>query len=237
MPLTRPISVEIGNLLDYKMTLLRENIETTPVKDFPCVTLPWDEATFTSLTSTDPEVPYNTFTWHVLGGENGLFITTTMGNLQYKVALVLSDSGLVEHYAIIDGVMVDTYSKEENELASLAAIEPVLMAISFLHTKKGASLENAAPLSRQVRRANNRKGYPAYEYKVLNVPSISKVVSHARESVKTGTRMHLVRGHWADHREHGICNNPNARDIYWIPPHTRGDKSIGVLDKDYALVA
>lgn len=232
----RPISLEIGEVLDYRMMLLKDEVGTDPTKDFPCVRLPWDEAVLTSRTSTyPPEVPSGTLEWHIVGGDDTLFIDTKVGHTRFQTLLHLNSDGLVTHYQLLNKIALPTAPTENVEHAHLTALEPALMAIAFLHTKHGAALEPARPQSRQVRRQMKRKGLPEYTYKVLKVPSVSKVVRKYTEGIRRGVRLHIVRGHWADHRKHGICNNPNARGIYWKPPHVRGDKELGIVDKDYTL--
>jgi hypothetical protein len=49
----------------------------------------------------------------------------------------------------------------------------------------------------------------------------------------SANRFHVVRGHFADHRTHGLFGDPARRGMYWVPGHARGDKSLGTINKEY----
>jgi len=226
----RPISLEVGSIVDYAY-LLDEMPQ--PDEHFPCISLPFEGmVTFTSNTSKSVG---GRVSWQMqqLGGY--LYIrhdAHLSPNMNFSIKIEVDETGRM-------GGFITSRQVHPDEKTSLnlqcTMIAPALMAIAFLHTKKGVQVTDARPLSRQVRRQMQRKKLPAYTYKVLTVPSVARAVERHNELKSLGIRAHLVRGHWADYRETGICNNPNARGIYWKAPHIRGDKNLGIVDKDYAV--
>ena len=227
-----PVSVEIGEIADYA-SLLQEGGQPLDDSMYPCLTLPWDEVTFTCENSTwAPELRYLTYRLSNLEDNGFNVVLELMGEPFHSVDVTLDDTG-----GMIDGTVYPILPERDDLDRSCRRLSVVIafMAIAFLHTKQGANLEDAPPLSRQVRRNNERKGVPTYERKILTVPSIRNVVSRYRSAAARGVRLHIVRGHWADYRENGLCGNPNNRGIFWKPPHVRGDKELGEVSKDYHL--
>jgi len=229
----RPISVDISEVVDYMAVLQDSGIDASDETLYPCVSLPWDTAV---LTCNNSEIqPLLRHHQWILVRENDHTFTMTLvrsGNAGHLVRVHLNSTGGFDH---CDHFPIVPIHDDLDICARYTTVIMAFMALAFLHTRQGATLEPTSGPSRQVRRANRRKGMPEYTYKVLSVPSIRKVVGKYREATRHGVRLHIVRGHWADHRQHGICNNPNARGIYWVPPHVRGDRELGTVEKDYAL--
>lgn len=105
-----------------------------------------------------------------------------------------------------------------------------LMAISFMHVK-GARIDVPDHPSRQARRAWERS---KQQIKVLKLEPLDRVVREWRQSGEQGRRVHLVRGHFKDFRNGpGVGGNPNARGVYWTPPHVKGNPERGIVAKQY----
>lgn len=227
----RTISLEIGSVCDY-VDLLKGQ-EITPENYFPCVRSPFGGSVrFTSLTAHGLQ---GALSWdvHQFGDMLGIEITNhRLGGAYCQIAFQLDETGAVMGVRYPDGIQ----PSERDHAGRCQMSTPVLMAISTLHARSMATVEPApCPYPRAERRARARKKLPEYTYRVLKVPSITRTVQQARSYAAAGVRAHIVRGHYADYRDKGVFGNPNARGIYWKDAHVRGDRALGVVDKDYQI--
>ena len=115
----------------------------------------------------------------------------------------------------------------------LLAVLPALAAISFMHCKNVALIDE--PLSRQQRRMKERKG--GIHYKVLDIEPFKKQV---RSEMRPGESqlqraLHICRGNFATYTEDKPLFG-KLTGTYWRPMHVKGNKSRGEIVKDYDIV-
>lgn len=127
-------------------------------------------------------------------------------------------------------------------------INPVLMAISFMHVKNASMIRQApaAPLTKNQRK-KFKKNPPTSRYYVLKIDAIESVRGgNGNSGGGTGhggggggggggePSLHIVRGHFADYsRGAGLFGKYKGR--YWVSAHLRGNPEIGVTEKDYTV--
>ena len=139
---------------------------------------------------------------------------------------------------------VRAYSAEEaEELVMKALATGALISIFACHLMhcRNVETEDVDPrrsMSRQMIRAQERKGLPFEYYKRLVVRPISKS-RKTRKDVESGPkkRMHLCRGHFVEYGpKYGkglLFGRIEGR--FFIPPHVRGAAEVGLVEKEYVL--
>lgn len=124
-------------------------------------------------------------------------------------------------------------------------INPVLMAISFMHVKN-ASIIRQAPVvpTTKNQRKKYKKNPPTSRYYVLKIDAIESAkggaagggIGHGHGGGGGGGEpsLHIVRGHFADYSAGaGLFGKYKGR--YWVSSHLRGNPEIGVTEKDYDI--
>lgn len=124
-------------------------------------------------------------------------------------------------------------------------VNPVLMAISFMHVKNASMIRQApaAPMTKNQRR-KYKKNPPTSRYYVLKIDAIESM-SGASKGGGGGhgggggggggePSLHIVRGHFADYSKGaGLFGKYKGR--YWVSAHLRGNPEVGVTEKDYTI--
>lgn len=230
------VIIDAQSVFDYAS--LSEKIRWRDVLALPSVKPPWKQFSLCALVGGNPEI------WSCLDqgthiglqrmGKHGP-ISTAMFHLQENGAILDGN---------FDGVDILGMEREINKLpfatgSRLSADKDdvaeecmhALQAIAFFHVK-GARIEDAKPYALGIQSGSSRR--ILYDHKVLVVDQIENALRQHRNALAGGARLHLVRGHFKDYREKGVGGNLGARGIYWWQPHIRGDKSLGMVDKEYA---
>jgi len=89
----------------------------------------------------------------------------------------------------------------------------------------------------KLRKKRERKGFfPGLEYKRIVIGKKQRKRWESQTG-KSSQKFHLVRGHFADYRERGLFGKQDMRGVFWIPGHARGDKALGVINKEYHVSA
>jgi hypothetical protein len=113
---------------------------------------------------------------------------------------------------------------------------PIMFAISLMHCKNVELVDK--PVSRQIRRRNERKGVPTITYKTLVIEPFKKQVrNEARQTGESELKraLHICRGHFATYSEERPLFGKYT-GTFWKPMHVRGSKAIGQVIKDYKVI-
>lgn len=156
-------------------------------------------------------------------------------------ALAKDDNG--EHIYCVNSV--------EPRIANLLQpllINPVFMAISFMHVKN-ASMIRQAPVTPMTRNQKKKakKNPPTSRYYVLKIDAIENARGGGAGGGGGGggghggggggggeSSLHIVRGHFADYSNgKGLFGKYKGR--YWVSAHLRGNPEVGVTEKDYDI--
>lgn len=127
-------------------------------------------------------------------------------------------------------------------------LNPVFMAISFMHVKNASMLKQApvVPTTKHAKR-KAKKNPPTSRYYVLKIDAIENARGGSGGhsggggggggggGVSNGeTSLHIVRGHFADYSAgRGLFGKYKGR--YWVSAHLRGNPEVGVTEKDYDI--
>jgi len=109
-------------------------------------------------------------------------------------------------------------------------------ALMLLNTKNITTIDNPPPARLNKKRVKNGK-QPLFTYKTLRLQLPAKKRrkgSGPAMATNNTTRLHLCRGHFKTYTEDKpLLGKFTGR--YWWQPHARGDKSQGVVMKDYEV--
>lgn len=108
----------------------------------------------------------------------------------------------------------------------------LLFALALLHCKNVTT--NAAPGSRQRKRAAAREGNPLVEYRTLVVDQMRRAMSGHGTGGGWENRFHICRGHFKSYDERPLFGRVKGR--FWWPAHTRGNAERGMILKQYEEV-
>lgn len=119
--------------------------------------------------------------------------------------------------------------------------DTVLMTITFMHSKNVELIEQIPP-PKLSKKAEKRYGQALTRYSVIKVNPM-RTLKRATgdediEVVKSQSNrpMSIVRGHFKDFRD-GKGLFGKYKDIYWWDQHIVGDPEVGVIKKDYKVLA
>jgi len=126
-----------------------------------------------------------------------------------------------------------SFAKSEYSHQTLWAVNAFLM---LLNTKNIATMDNPPPAKLNKKRIKNGK-QPLFTYKTLRLQLPAKKRkkgSGPATATDNTTRLHLCRGHFKTYtKDNPLFGSLTGR--YWWQPHARGDKSQGVVMKDYEV--
>ena len=232
---SRPVILDVQVAADYIATLGHVPFD---VKSLPSIRPPWECAL---LSCVDRIMPLSWLVWEVDNNEVriaafGHFNSYSRGTLA-NARVVLDETGRPQYMMAEWQKRPEWASSDRWDYAGSLFTIP-LEALAMCHVK-WAEITDAVPLRRPGGSLSLRPGKhkkPTYSYHTLKIDAVERFVNNVRTASKrTGSRVHLVRGHYKDFREKGVAGNPKARGIYWTPAHIRGDKSQGMVAKDYTL--
>jgi hypothetical protein len=121
---------------------------------------------------------------------------------------------------------------------------PMMMRLVALMTCAFANCRNVESVPRTYvplhRKARRRGDYAGRRYYVLGIHPVTaaRVDPATRKGSGDGPGVshHICRGHFADYR-HGPGLFGRYPGRFWIPQHARGRRSLGEVEKDYAIHA
>lgn len=236
---TNSVVIDGQAIADYYLHMVEDGQKFSPWK-LPCLRSPWDDYVICASIDGRPALFYCARTSIADGGESlGIQMHGKSGPMFTFILDILPDGSMNPDKRIFGWDEGTARSMPASStLADLALVMPALLAISFFHVK-GSKLIEIDPQHAQVQlnntfRSKKSRPLPLYSHHVLVVDPIDRVLRQIEHSRSSGVRLHLVRGHFKDCREHGIAGNQNAKGIYWWQPHVRGDKKLGMVDKEYA---
>lgn len=117
----------------------------------------------------------------------------------------------------------------------------VLMAISLMHSKNVELVEQIPP-AKLSKKAEKKYGQPLTRYCVIKVNPMRTLKRSTGETdievskSQSNRPMTIVRGHFKDFRD-GKGLFGKYKDIYWWDQHVIGDPELGVIEKDYKVLA
>lgn len=127
--------------------------------------------------------------------------------------------------------MIKDFGERESVDFLINYIQPFFLAISFLHCKNVEQVERNLDIPRKERRP---KDY-FEKYHILKIEPMRKILASEGKSESTGLRnaLHICRGHFKDYRDSGLFGRHPG--IYWWDSQVRGDRRVGIVNKDYEV--
>jgi hypothetical protein len=116
------------------------------------------------------------------------------------------------------------------------AIFPACLTLSFFHCTN-VSVREEAPPARLSKAHERRHGRPLLRYKTLDIHPMQRVLRQEGGSARVGLprALHICRGHFKQFRQKGLFGKHFG--LYWWEMHLRGQRSAGLVSKDYAVHA
>jgi hypothetical protein len=108
------------------------------------------------------------------------------------------------------------------------------VALTFLNCKNVIAETHPFPESKK-RKQTIHESDVVYKKLVVLVPRQRKPGGGSKGDPENNIRLHVCRGHFADHRERGLFGKEHLRGIYWVPMHVKGSKEVGEVVKQYEL--
>lgn len=145
--------------------------------------------------------------------------------------------------AIPVGMLAELKEEEPSTFLAVSkvfgfSVRVVFFANCFTHCKNVEVIDNPPPPKLSAAQ-EKRYGIPKLTYKTLNIVPMQQVL-HLEGGMSKGNSLakalHICRGHFADYRE-GAGLFGRYHGLVWRDMHVRGDKSAGVVQKDYAVNA
>jgi hypothetical protein len=138
-----------------------------------------------------------------------------------------------EHFLTGERAKEFKESLEGSFVNTMALLSATLM---LLNTKNIVAIDNPPPAKLNKKRIKNGK-QPMFTYKTLRLQLPAqkrKKGSGPASATDNTTRLHLCRGHFKNYTvENPLFGRLTGR--YWWQPHARGDKTKGVVMKDYKV--
>jgi len=105
--------------------------------------------------------------------------------------------------------------------------------LSFMACKN-VSVDDVLPPEKLQRRRRKKNKPPLVSYHILKLKNIGKSYCAGENTGQWSNRVHLCRGHVREYtQDRPLFGKFTGR--FWIHPHVRGKRSLGVVQKDYAL--
>lgn len=124
---------------------------------------------------------------------------------------------------------------EGNIIGKDYAIGILFYILNFLHCKNVTLIPHL--LDKKLIKARQRRNKPYFEKTyTLAIEPMRKILNEEGEAQKKGIQhaFHICRGHFRTYEESKKLFGKYA-GTFWIPAHTKGDPTIGKINKDYEL--
>jgi hypothetical protein len=109
----------------------------------------------------------------------------------------------------------------------------VMQALSILNCKNITTIDNPPPAKLNKKRLKKRK-QELFSYKTLIIRPTGNKQGIQQAQGLWNNRVHICRGHFKTYtEERPLFGRLTGR--YWWQPHARGDKDVGVIQKDYKV--
>ena len=113
---------------------------------------------------------------------------------------------------------------------------PALLALSFMHCKN-SSLKTTYPNKKLSKKYRKRFSRELVRYHTLEIDPIRKLIDRYRNGSQGELKraLHICRGHFKTFSEEAKLFGRHT-GTYWWAPQIRGEKSVGVVVKDYRVL-
>lgn len=218
--------------IGFKLTT--RQIKKDTVYSFLGRSFSWDDRAFVEAVDDGAEWGSSAQLWLMFPsgsvlktGSIGLFYRED-GSLVDGIGFSYPAPGVAPPHITPDKYMLETF---------LPLYWPVQFAISLMHAKNVELVDK--PIPRHVRRRAARRGEPVIQYKTLVIEPFKKQVRN--EAAASGESeihraLHICRGHFATYTEDAPLFGKYT-GTYWRPMHVRGRADVGIVHKDYKIVA
>lgn len=112
---------------------------------------------------------------------------------------------------------------------------PVLLAISFLHSKN-IKIRAEAPSEKLSRKYEKKHGRRLVRYHVLDIVPMRRILEQYGSNSRSGLRraLHICRSHFKTFTADAPLLGRHT-GVYWWDSQVRGSRSVGVVIKDYRV--
>jgi hypothetical protein len=138
-------------------------------------------------------------------------------------------------FGVADEINLNEPKSLERKKASILVLwKYVDVALTFLSCKNVVAETQRFPESKK-RKHTIHDTDVVYKKLVVLLPGQRQSGNGNKADPQNNVRLHVCRGHFADHRERGLFGKEHLRGIYWVPMHVKGSKEVGEVVKHYEL--
>ena len=138
----------------------------------------------------------------------------------------LSYTKPLQHWALKNAADNPQVKEIDFQLAD-EILTPIRILYFTLTLNNLTNRQECVEIDSEERLANLRNKKPlAYQYKVLDIGNVSNSTNYKYNRSVNKNKFHTVRGFERQYK---------SGKIVWIKNHTRGDKNLGVVEKDYIV--
>ena len=158
-----------------------------------------------------------------------------VGVIPAPMVLAINNAHIIPTYSFVGSSFFTPYFKGDSKILSDIAelvVEnikwlQVLLSYPSLANTNSISGRKPIPYNKLGKfKASSMYSLPKWEHKVLEVDMYSNGSSGVGNGLARGKRFHAVRKH--------LRRLASGKSVF-VKPHFRGDKGLGVIDKDYLI--
>lgn len=135
---------------------------------------------------------------------------------------------------VFDTYKSPNYDAIENSEDLCNTLCPLFIGLSFCHCKTQVEMQTELVDKKLLLKHINEGKVPVERWHILNIEPVKKMLKEygRKNNVTDKMALHLCRGHFMDYRD-GKGLFGKYKGIYWQPPHFKGKKENGVVNKEY----
>ncbi|MCK9370093.1 hypothetical protein M0R04_09335 [Candidatus Dojkabacteria bacterium] len=134
----------------------------------------------------------------------------------------------------------DTINEEDHQMMTdafkLATYN--LVGSMLLINSPSVYIQTIKPSEKLNKKRIRKNKIPHSEYRVLTIKAFNKKTNTENiiqlDKLDAENRLHMCRGHWKLYKEKPLFGKITG--LYWWNPTVRGNKDLGIIDKDYEVI-
>lgn len=164
--------------------------------------------------------------------------TNITQKMPFITRVTLTPDGMCESHTTSDMLGAEHMIANEEEIKRFGATMVHIMGLAFTFANCKNTTVDDAPRSPRDIKVRRRLRIPEVKRYTLNITKLLQPARLYDASSASGESraFHVCRGHFATYtKERPLFGKYTGR--FWIPPHTRGKKELGTIEKGYKVAS